>query len=67
MYTFVCNLVVPTGIEPVTSSMSTKRSTTELRNYMLAGVTGFEPVFTISKTVALGQTKLYPNNKLTLC
>jgi len=28
---------------------------------LLAGVTGFEPVFTISKTVALGQTKLYPN------
>ena len=27
----------------------------------LAEVTGFEPVITISKTVALDQTKLYPN------
>jgi hypothetical protein len=27
-------MVVPTGVEPVTSSMSTKRSTTELRNYV---------------------------------
>ena len=41
--------------------MSKRRSTIELRNYKLAGVTGFEPVFTISKTVALDQTKLYPN------
>ena len=29
----------------------------------MAEVTGFEPVITISKTVALDQTKLYPNKK----
>ena len=32
-------MVVPTGFEPVTSSMSTKRSTPELRNYGLASRT----------------------------
>ena len=35
-----------------------------LTAHILAEVTGFEPVITISKTVALGQTKLYPNKKL---
>ena len=32
--------------------------------HMLAEDTGFEPVITISKTVALGQTKLIPNKLL---
>ncbi len=30
----------------------------------MAGVTGFEPVMTISKTVALGQTRRHPNKNL---
>jgi hypothetical protein len=29
--------------------------------FYMAGVTGFEPVMTISKTVALGQTRRNPN------
>jgi hypothetical protein len=53
MYTFVCNLVVPTGIEPVTFTMSRYCSTTELRNYSLAPPIGIEPMITSSKPAVL--------------
>ena len=36
-------LVVDSGVEPLTSSMSTKRSTAELIDYMLAESRGVEP------------------------
>lgn len=49
------------GLEPGSLSLRGWTSPSKFAIY-LAGVTGFEPVIMISKTIALGQTKLYPNN-----
>ena len=43
--------------------LSYDKSCNSIKHYkLLAGVIGFEPMILISKTSALGQTKLYPNN-----
>jgi hypothetical protein len=50
------------GFEPPTPSFVAKYSSPLSYRRILAEGTGFEPVITISKTGALGQTKLTPNN-----
>ena len=56
-------VVLIAGFEPAASDLPSQRSSPDLYQHVMEGGTGFEPVITISKTVALDPTWRTPSRR----